>query len=353
MDFTAEQCGQIAGDGQTQTGAAITAVDTALALLKGFKNNALLIRCYTDAGVFYGERDTPVRGAIHHQRDAAALGEFECIRHQVFQDLLQALPVGDDGYRRRTRHLHMQRQTLLVGQRLEGHLQVLYQAAQVDVFRAQLQFARLHLGDVEDVVNQIQQVIAGGINTAGKLDLLLIQIALAVFGEDLRENHRAVQRCAQLVRHVGEKLRFVFARLLQLCGALFQHFLNLVKGAVFVVQNERLFHQLIVGLLQLRFLVFQQRLGFLQHARLFLQFFIGGAQLFLLYLQLFVQLLGLLQRLLQATAIERGFHRGADTAGNRFEKLHFAAGRRLQKAEFDNSVRSALVNRRQQNDMTR
>ena len=47
-------------------------------------------------------------------------------------------------------------------------------------------------------------------NCLGKLHLLRIEIVLSVFGELPREDQHAVQRRAQLVRHIREKLGLIF-----------------------------------------------------------------------------------------------------------------------------------------------
>jgi hypothetical protein len=74
----------------------------------------------------------------------------------------------------------------------------------------------LDLRQIEDVVDERQQIIARGGDRLRELDLLGIQVALAIVGEQLGEDQRAVERCPQLVRHVGEELGFVDTRTLEL-----------------------------------------------------------------------------------------------------------------------------------------
>ena len=97
------------------------------------------------------------------------------------------------------------------------------------------------------------------------------QGALAILGQHLRQNEQVVERGAQLVAHVGQKLALVFGSERQLFGLFFQRGLGLLHLAVlgfhFVLllgQQVRLFLQLGVGLLKLlgqRLALFQQLLG--------------------------------------------------------------------------------------------
>ena len=74
----------------------------------------------------------------------------------------------------------------------------------------------LDLREVEDVVDQGEQVVGGREDVADVLLLLLVQVAEELLAQDLREAHDRVERRPQLVRHVGEELRLVPARRLQL-----------------------------------------------------------------------------------------------------------------------------------------
>ena len=57
---------------------------------------------------------------------------------------------------------------------------------------------------------------------AREFGLLLVEIALRVVGEQLREDQQRVERRAQLVAHVGEELGLVFRGQRELLG-LFLH----------------------------------------------------------------------------------------------------------------------------------
>ncbi len=82
--------------------------------------------------------------------------------------------------------------------------------------------ARLDLREVEDVVDEREQVGARGVDGLGELDLLAASGCLGVLGELAREDEHAVERRAQLVRHVGEELRLVLGGQRQLLGLLLE-----------------------------------------------------------------------------------------------------------------------------------
>src|SRR5262249_59109879 len=98
------------------------------------------------------------------------------------------------------------------GQRLEHGPQVIHEGAQPEALGAQVYLAGLHPGQVEDVVDELQQVGAGGVDDVGVLDLLGGEVLLGVGGQQPGQDEQAVQRGAQLVRHVGEELRLVPGR---------------------------------------------------------------------------------------------------------------------------------------------
>ncbi|MNF34224.1 hypothetical protein D3C84_150600 [compost metagenome] len=100
---------------------------------------------------------------------------------------------------------------------------------------------------------------------------------------------------------------------------------------------------MLIGLFQLGLLGLQMGLGLLEHPRLFFEFLVGGFQLFLLHLQLFVELLGFGQHLLQALAIARRLERGADVAGNQLQQFDIALVQGTQKAQLDHPVDLVVV----------
>ena len=76
--------------------------------------------------------------------------------------------------------------------------------------------ARLDLGEVEDVVDEREQVVARGEDVLEVLLLLRVDLAEQPLAQHLREADDRVQRRAQLVRHVRQELRLVLAGGLEL-----------------------------------------------------------------------------------------------------------------------------------------
>jgi hypothetical protein len=75
--------------------------------------------------------------------------------------------------------------------------------------------ARFHLGQVEDVVDQREQVLTAAEDVANVAALLQREFTEQAVAQHLREPDDGHQWRAQLVRHVGEKLGFHAARVFQ------------------------------------------------------------------------------------------------------------------------------------------
>ncbi len=121
-------------------------------------------------------------------------------------------------------------------------------------------------------------------NSARKLHLLGRQAAIRIFRELLAQHQDAVERRAQLVRHVGQELRLVLRGQRQLAGLFFQCAPRLLDLLVLAFHFVVLFGKLL---------------------RLLRQLLVGLLQLFLLRLQFGGQLLRLLQ---QAFSLHGGFN---------------------------------------------
>src|SRR5205809_7379732 len=69
--------------------------------------------------------------------------------------------------------------------------------------------SRFNLGQIENIIDEAEQIVAGSMNRAGKLNLFRHQVALFILGKLVGENKQAVQRGAELMRHIGREFRFV------------------------------------------------------------------------------------------------------------------------------------------------
>ena len=80
----------------------------------------------------------------------------------------------------------------------------------------QRELAGLDLGEIEHVVDQAEQVLAVALHALQHALRLVRQIAVEAVGHHLGVAEDGVERRAQLVAHVGEELRLVLARHLEL-----------------------------------------------------------------------------------------------------------------------------------------
>ncbi len=109
MNFAAEEIGQLAADGEAQAGAAIFPAGAGVGLLKRFENQFLLLLGNANAGIGHLEGNNgrrmvedgmfgapAARRRRHAEANPALRGEFERVRQQILQDLLQPFRIGED-----------------------------------------------------------------------------------------------------------------------------------------------------------------------------------------------------------------------------------------------------------------
>ena len=150
--------------------------------------------------------------------------------------------------------------------------------------------------------------------------------------ELLAQDQDAVERRAQLVRHVGQELGLVLGGQGQFFGLLFQSAAGLFDLLVLALHFDVLFGEL---------------LGFLR------QLLVGLLQLFLLGLQFGGQLLRLLQ---QAFGLHGGFdavEHDADAGGQLFEERQVRGGEGAQRGQLDHRLDLILEEHRQHDDVAR
>ena len=135
--------------------------------------------------------------------DAAVCREFAGVAQQVEQDLPQFGDIGMHGAR--VHDLQHQPVTVLVHQRFGGIDHTLEQRAHLDRLQVQLHLARLDLGQIQHVVDQPQQMLAGNMNLFQIRDQFNVAIVHGLLGQQLAVTNDRVQRRAQLVAHIGQK----------------------------------------------------------------------------------------------------------------------------------------------------
>ncbi len=253
----AQQAREVARNRQAQARAAKAPAGGAVGLVEGIENLVLLVGRDADPAVLHAERDGAIGRREHRQRDGARIGELDRVRQQVLEDLLHALAVGVDRCRHVGRHVDAELERLLARERLERARQAFDDAPHRHVFGHQFELARFDLRDVQNVVDQVQQVVAGRIDGLCEAHLLVAQVARRIIGQQLGQDQRAVQWRAQLVRHIGQELGLVAAGAFQFHGALLQLLLRRLQRRILHVQVQGLFGQLVVGGAQLGLLIFE------------------------------------------------------------------------------------------------
>ncbi len=181
----------------------------------------------------------------------------------------------------------VERQALLLSERLQTLGYRLDGLGERHRFDGQLDLAGLDLREVEDVVDQREQVVAGGEDRLREGDLLVRQVAALVVGQQLGKDQLGIERRAQLVAHVRQELALVLIRSLELGGLFGQPQLRVGESVVLVLEDQRLFLELRVDLFELGLLALEPRLRFLEHAALLFELLVADAELLLLRLQLF------------------------------------------------------------------
>ena len=123
---------------------------------------------------------------------------------------MQAFGVRVQGGRQLARELLGELQLPGVGDVPEGALDIIPQIAESDFCHIDHHRAGFDLGQVENVVDQGEEIIARGMNGPGKFHLFFGQVPVFVPGKLIGQDEQAVEGSAQLVRHVGQELGLVF-----------------------------------------------------------------------------------------------------------------------------------------------
>ena len=110
------------------------------------------------------------------------------------------------------------------------------QPGQIDRLGIELELPGLDLGEVEHLVDEAEQVGAGGIHAAQRFLRLVRAEPRRVGDHHLGQPDDGVERGAQLVAHAGEELRLVLARLRELAALL----LDLVEQPRILDRQHRL-----------------------------------------------------------------------------------------------------------------
>ncbi len=123
--------------------------------------------------------------------------------------------------------------------------------AHLELGRAHHDLARLHLGQIQEVVHQLGEVLGGAADVADLPLLLRAERPLGVLQEQPRERQHRVERGAELVTHVGEEARLHLVRATQRVRLLVQLRVEGQDPAVGILQLRVEPGQVLLALAQL------------------------------------------------------------------------------------------------------
>ena len=198
----------------------MTAGDAGVRLTERLEQTRLVALRNPDAGIadldFNLDLIAADRAFLYQDVDITAFGELNGIPDKVGYDLLQAQRIANNVIRHVVFNIKRQLQAFVVRRVREQRHHFIQRAAQREGDTLEDQLARFQLGEVQHVVNDRQQVVGRAFN--GMQVIPLSGVELAFQGQTGKADH-AIERCTQLVRHIGKEFRFNPRRFL---GALFR-----------------------------------------------------------------------------------------------------------------------------------
>ena len=219
-DFPAQQLGQFLGNRQSQTGSFVLARQSVALprdrcpLPKLLEDALLIFQRDADSGVFDDQGETARLAQFASNLNSPAFGgELDRVRQQVAQDLLELAEILQQ-HRQFGVHHPVEVDVFLVGQRRHRADRAFDQIRQRQLDGMQLHFAAFDLGQIEHVVDEIQQRASGRLNVPHITTLLFVQ-SLCVRQQHIAEAEDRIERRAQLVAHRREELVLEIVHLVQ------------------------------------------------------------------------------------------------------------------------------------------
>jgi hypothetical protein len=197
------QIAQPLDDGKSEPRAAEAPRDRGVGLGKGGEQSCLHIARNADAGIAHDEAKRRVlcgdRDRTNAQLDPAAVRELDRVGQQVGQDLVEARRIAFEGGGQIARCVDLEGDCL--GLRVHGHHigQLLQQAGQLECPVLDDQLARLDLRQVQHVVENQQERLAGELDLREQGRLLVVERRLP---QQEGQSDDRVHRRADLVAHV-------------------------------------------------------------------------------------------------------------------------------------------------------
>ncbi len=166
------------------------------------------------ARVSHGHQELCIGPGRPHPQ-LSGLSELDRVAQQVHQDLRNA-PLITQCHRQIRLDLNGESQALLGRQGFHGADDSMDHVAEGVIRERQRQLTRFDLGQVEHIVDEIQQVSAAPLHPFQHVADRVGHFPVDPVDDELRVAQDRVERGAQLVAHVGQELRLVLAGALQL-----------------------------------------------------------------------------------------------------------------------------------------
>ena len=214
-DLAAHELGQALGNDQAQAGAAVLARDRAVGLLKALEQAVPLLGQDADAGVadLEAQQHSVVAALLqqHAQADRTALGELDRVVAEVDQHLTQAQRVADQAGRHFGREFEHQFERLLLGALGQQVDDVVEHGLELELDLLQAHAVGLDLGEIQDIVDHAEQVLARDLDLVQMVELLRRHRGLL---QQVGHADHGIHRRADLVAHVGQEIGLGMRRLL-------------------------------------------------------------------------------------------------------------------------------------------
>ena len=195
------------GDGQPQPRAAVAAAGGSIHLAERLEEPVQPVRRDADAGVPYAEveqRRPPGRPSLRERHDhLPGFGELDGVGEQVHQHLAHARHVADDGVRDVCLHQTGEFEPPGGGVQRDEVECLFDAAAHVERMAFEFEVAGFDLREVQNVVDEREERVAGRADDLRELALLGVEVRLQ---QQARHPDHPVERRADLVAHAGQEL---------------------------------------------------------------------------------------------------------------------------------------------------
>ena len=177
--------------------------ERAVHLPEFIKNTPLIPRRDTDAAVADNEENLPVC-LLDLQGNRPFFGKFDRVGEKIKQYLIHLVFIGKQ--HRFPLNMSIKLQPFFIGQRLCSFEETFDNLPGFKFCRINIHPARLNLGQVKDVVDQVEQLPPVPVNDPEVFGRLLRVLFNPPADHQLRKAHDTVERGAQFMTHIGEEL---------------------------------------------------------------------------------------------------------------------------------------------------